>query len=235
MTKGSHWLGASALACFAALSACGSKGGQGGGSGNGQGVPGSAASACLGQFTGGACGSCIESSCASALGAFANDCSDYIACYCPNGQYSASAQTTQGCVSKITTNPSCLTSAQGINTCMQQSCDTACLSTGGGSGSGGGSGGSGGDGGSGSGASVAACGIAFTGAACASCVMTKCCSVTQTCAQDQACIAIITCIHQCASSMSCEEGCIANASKTAQSELDAAGSCWASQCSGACQ
>jgi hypothetical protein len=82
---------------------------------------------------------------------------------------------------------------------------------------------------------VAACGIVFVGESCASCVMTNCCSATQACAQDQACVSIITCIHQCSSSTSCEQNCITDAPKAAQQELNAAGTCWASSCSGACQ
>ena len=230
MTKCSHWLGASALAWFAALSACGTKGGAGSGSGNGEGVSGATASACLGQFAGGMCGSCLESACASALGSFGNDCGEYIDCYCPNGQYNAMEQASQACISKVTTNPACLSSAQQINNCLQQSCNSACTSTGGGSGSN--SSGSGGGGGSGGG-STAACGISFTNSSCASCVQASCCSETQACAQDMACVAIITCIHQCASgSSSCIENCVSQAPKNAQMELNAAGSCWANSCTG---
>jgi len=224
MTKCSHWLGASALAWFVALSACGTKGGAGG-SGNDQGVSSATASACLGQLAGANCGECLQSTCASALGAFGNDCGDYIDCYCPNGQYSVMAQTSQACISKITSNPSCLSSAQGINNCLQQSCASACTSTGNGSGSNGS-----GSGGGSSGGVTAACGISFVGTSCASCVQSKCCSVTQTCAQDMACVNIITCVHGCNSVMSCEENCISNASKNAQAEVNAAASCWAQTC-----
>jgi len=234
MTKGSHWLGASALALFGALSACGTKanGGGTGGAGAGTGVSGNIAAACLGQYAGSACSSCLETACGSALGSFANDCGDYIDCYCPNGQYSSSAQSSQACVSKITVNPSCLSSAQGINNCVQQSCSTACSSTGAGSGSSSGGGGGGSSGSSGgAGGATSACGVAFTTAACAGCVMSMCCSVTQTCAQDQACISIITCIHQCAGNMTCEENCVSHAPMNAQTELNSAGSCWAS-CNG---
>jgi hypothetical protein len=75
---------------------------------------------------------------------------------------------------------------------------------------------------------TAACGIAFTTATCASCVMSKCCSVTGACSEDQACVSVITCIHQCNQNTSCEENCVSNAPKNAQNELGAAVSCWAS-------
>lgn len=228
MTKSSHWLGAIALACFATLSACGTKGGGGSGiHGSGSPVP----TACLGQAFSSACDSCIQSSCEAALGAFGSDCSDYIDCYCPNGAYNASAQTSQTCVSRATSNPSCLSSAQGINSCLTQTCATACQSTGGASGSssGGSGGGASGSSGSGGGA-TAACGVAFSSASCATCVNSNCCSATQSCGKDQGCLDMITCIHGCNGNSSCQQNCITNASSSAQSELSAAVNCWISSC-----
>lgn len=235
MTKSSHWLVASALACFAALSACGSKNSNTGG-GSSTGNTGNAV-ACLGQALTGACQSCIQGSCEGALGSFASDCSEYLQCYCPNGAYNGSAQTSQACVSKVTANPSCLSSAQSVNTCLQQNCTTACQgsggsSSGGGGGSGGGSGGSGGGSSSGAGGMTPACGVVFTTASCASCVMSKCCSVTQSCASDEGCLAIITCIHGCSNDTKCEQNCVTSAPASAQMELNNAGACWTSSCNG---
>ncbi|HEX8790138.1 MAG TPA: hypothetical protein VF765_04250 [Polyangiaceae bacterium] len=233
MTKSAHWLGAGVLACcFAALSACGSKGGAAGNGNNGS-TP--LASACLGPSFSSACESCLQSSCASTLGSFASDCSDYVQCYCPGGAFNASAQTSQTCVAKAAANPSCLTSVQAMNTCVTQTCANVCGSSGGGSGGstsggGGGGGGGGSGGGGGTGGPTPACGIEFTTAACASCVMAECCSVTQTCAQDQACLSVITCMHQCGGSTSCEQSCVSSAAANAQMELNAAGSCWTNSC-----
>lgn len=229
MTKSSHWLLAGALASFAALSACGAKGNSGNsgtsGSGGGQPVP----VACLGQAFGGACDSCIQASCGSALGSFGSDCSDYVDCYCPNGAYSASAQMSQSCVSKVTANPSCLSSVQTMNNCVNQNCATTCsASSSAGGSSGGGTGG--GTGGSTGGGMTAACGVAFTTSGCASCVMSQCCPVTQDCAGDQKCIGIITCIHACNGSKTCESSCITAAPSSAQTELSNAAQCWNSSC-----
>lgn len=234
MTKGSHWLGAGALASFAALFACSGKGapsGTSGTSGN-SGAPPSAA--CLGQAVSSACYSCIRSDCASQLGSFGNDCSDYIQCYCPNGTFNESAQASQMCVSSITTNPACLSSAQALNTCAEQTCGSACQmasgSSSGGSASSSGSGGGSSGAGSSGGGMTAACGISFANASCASCVTSKCCSATQACGEDQSCLGIITCIHGCNADTSCEDNCVANAPASAQMELNSAASCWESSC-----
>lgn len=231
MTSSSHWLGATALACFAALSACGSRGSTGGGGSSTGSSAGNAA--CLGpSFSSNACESCIQASCGSPLGSFQNDCSDYIQCYCPNGAFNGSAQTSQACVSKVTANPSCISSVQTMNNCLNQNCASSCQSSGGSTGgsSGGGGGGSGAGSSGGTGGVTAACGVAFTTASCASCVSAKCCSVTQTCGADQACLSIITCIHQCNGAMMCEQNCVSSAPMSAQMELNAAGSCWTSSC-----
>lgn len=233
MTKSSHWLVAGAIACFASLSACGSKGGSGSnGTSGGSSGNHTLSASCLGPSFTSACTSCIQASCASEVGAFANDCNDYIQCYCPNGAYSASAQASQSCLSQVTTNPSCLSSAQGMNGCVEQSCAGECQSVSGGSGgsSGSGTGGSGSGGSSGGSAMTAACGIAFTTSTCAGCVDSQCCSVTQTCAADQACIGIITCIHGCNGNMTCEHSCITSAPSSAQSEISNAAQCWSMSC-----
>lgn len=231
MTKSAHWLGAGALACFAALSACGSKG-NGGGSGSGNSGNDAIYAACLGPSFSSACDSCLQASCGSAVGAFASECNDYIQCYCPNGAYNGSAQQSQACLSKATASPSCLSSVQGMNSCVTGTCASACQSSSQSSGSSGGGGtGSGGGASGGSGGSVAACGVAFTTGACASCVMAKCCSVTQACAGDQGCLDIINCIHGCKGDMKCEQSCVSAAPNSAQMELNAAGGCWTSSCS----
>jgi hypothetical protein len=235
MTKCSHWLLAGALASFAALSACGAKGNSGNSEANGNGGGPPVPVACLGQAFGGACDSCIQASCGSALGSFGSECSDYVGCYCPNGAYSASAQMSQNCLSKVTANPSCLSSVQTMNGCVMQNCASECQAANGsgsssGGGTGGGNAGSGSAGGSGGGGMTDACGVAFTSSACAGCVTSQCCSATEKCAGDQGCLGIITCIHGCGSNMTCEHSCITSAPSSAQSELNDAVQCWSSSC-----
>jgi hypothetical protein len=246
MTKSSHWLlGASALASFAALSACSGKGAPGGGQSLGGGSINACVSQAVTQTVGNACFACMENACASQLGAFGSDCSDYLQCLCPNGAFDNSAESSQSCEAKITSDSACLPSAQAVNGCAGQSCASACQapnpssgsSSGGGSsvlgGSGGGSGG-GGSGGSGGVSGMTACGVEFSSATCAQCVAAQCCSATQTCGQDQACVMVIQCIHQCGQDSSCEDNCVSGASASAQQELNAAATCWSSSCSSGC-
>jgi len=238
MTRSSCWLlGTSALAWFAALCACSGKGAP-----SGQGQTGGSVSACLGQAIGqttsGACYACMQASCASQLGAFGSDCSDYLACVCPDGAYDVSAQSSQTCQAKLTSDSACVPSAQAVNTCAEQSCASAChpsTGSGGSSGGGGVAGAGGSGGGSGGGSTVVmACGVTFSVASCAQCVTAQCCSVTQTCGEDQACVGIISCLHQCGQNTSCEQNCVSSAPASAQQELNAAAQCWSSSCSSGC-
>jgi hypothetical protein len=111
----------------------GSSGGNSSGSGSG-------ANSCFeSSGVSQACISCIETQCASQLGAAESGCSDLLSCECPGGIYSATAA--EACAAKAQES-SCPDATSVLDQCEEQFCVNACeTSSGGGSSSGSSSGG----------------------------------------------------------------------------------------------
>jgi hypothetical protein len=111
---GRRWVFAALATSFAALVACSSKPSS---SGPPQACVAGAISAS------GACESCIQSSCASALGNYESACSDYFACACPDGSFNASYE---GACETQATESGCESETEALAACEMTSCSKPC-------------------------------------------------------------------------------------------------------------
>jgi hypothetical protein len=70
-----------------------------------------------------ACGTCVESACASQVSMFQSACSDFQSCACPGGTFNPADE--KSCESKLTES-GCSSALSVLDSCQQQHCTAKC-------------------------------------------------------------------------------------------------------------